>query len=148
MQKKQLEDLESGRFSNLLSSKRLIIKRLMQSSIFRITWKKNVSSKKERFWGLYLFHFSGFCAFFWGSHALLYVWEWIWSNKEIQNSGWNKTVSWGKWKLSGTESPFFCGFFPHSFPLFLTLCFWHENDKWLIIRRSSCLAHFLARILW
>ncbi len=37
MQKKQLEDLESGRFSNLLSSKRLIIKRLTQSSIFRIT---------------------------------------------------------------------------------------------------------------
>ena len=37
VQKKQLEDLESGRFSNLLSSKRLIIKRLTQSSIFRIT---------------------------------------------------------------------------------------------------------------
>ena len=49
MQKKQLEDLESGRFSNLLSSKRLIIKRLTQSSIFRITWKRNVSSKKGAF---------------------------------------------------------------------------------------------------
>lgn len=49
MQKKQLEDLESGRFSNLLSSKRLIIKRLTQLSIFRITWKRNVSSKKGAF---------------------------------------------------------------------------------------------------
>ena len=49
MQKKQLEDLESGRFSNLLSSKRLIIKRLTQSSIFRITWKRNVSFKKGAF---------------------------------------------------------------------------------------------------
>lgn len=140
--------MESGRFPNLLSPKRLIIKWLMQSLIFRKALKRNVSSKKECFWGLYLFLFSCFCAFFWGNHVLFYGWKWIWSNKEFRYSGWNKTVSWGKWKLSGTESPFFCGFFPHSFPVFPTLCFWHENDKSLIIRRSSLFAHFLARILW
>lgn len=100
------------------SSKRFIIRWLTKSSIFRITWKRNVSSQKERFWGLYLFHFSSFCAFFWDNHAFLYGWEWIWSNKEIRNSGWNKTVSWGKWKLSGTESPFFLWIFSPLIPHF------------------------------